>query len=272
MAASIAVRLAGPLWCAAMFPAPPRPFRLGCTSFVLPDHVLPNVEWLAGKVDDIQLLLLDAHHDVPPSSAFQRMAELGRLYGLSFCVHLPDLCMGGSPSEHTLPDVARLARLAAPVNPSGFVVHTGLPPPRNGAEQAGWLNQATEALHTLSEQSGVPMKQWEVENQAAFDLLPLANLARHAGCSLCLDVGHLLREGADALAAVVDHLDITTHIHLHGVAERDHSSLEYVPGLPRLLHALVERSFTGVVTLEVFGQDVFERSVKVLQSAWGANA
>lgn len=31
------------------------PFRLGTTSFIIPDDILPNVEFLSDKVDDIEI-------------------------------------------------------------------------------------------------------------------------------------------------------------------------------------------------------------------------
>jgi len=35
------------------------PFRVGATSYVLPDHILPNVEYLAPMVDDVELVLFE---------------------------------------------------------------------------------------------------------------------------------------------------------------------------------------------------------------------
>ena len=35
------------------------PFRLGTTSYIIPDDILPNVRYLAGKVKDIELVLFD---------------------------------------------------------------------------------------------------------------------------------------------------------------------------------------------------------------------
>jgi len=34
------------------------PFRLGATSYIIPAGMLPNVRYLAGKVQDVELLLL----------------------------------------------------------------------------------------------------------------------------------------------------------------------------------------------------------------------
>ena len=38
---------------------PKLPFRLGTTSYIIPDDILPNVRYLADKIDDIELVLFD---------------------------------------------------------------------------------------------------------------------------------------------------------------------------------------------------------------------
>ena len=34
-------------------------FRLGTTSYIIPDEILPNVRFLAGKVQDVELVLFE---------------------------------------------------------------------------------------------------------------------------------------------------------------------------------------------------------------------
>jgi hypothetical protein len=36
------------------------PFRTGATSYIIPAELLPNVNFLAGKVDDIELVLFES--------------------------------------------------------------------------------------------------------------------------------------------------------------------------------------------------------------------
>ena len=58
-------------------------------------------------------------------------------------------------------------------------------------------------------------------------------------------------------------------IHLHGVHERDHASLAHMPDalLFPVLRTLVQENFTGVVTLEVFGEsDFFTSRAAVLRA------
>ena len=55
------------------------PFRLGTTSYILPDEIIPNVRHLAGKVEDIELVLFESEE----FSNLPTEAELGILDGLA---------------------------------------------------------------------------------------------------------------------------------------------------------------------------------------------
>ena len=41
-------------------PGEPYPFRLGTTSYIIPNSILPNVRYLADKVKDIELVLFES--------------------------------------------------------------------------------------------------------------------------------------------------------------------------------------------------------------------
>src|SRR5574337_1828459 len=67
-------------------------FRLGTTSYIIPADILENVEWLAGKVRDIQLILFetDTHgSNLPDAALRRRLRELGAARNLTYSVHLP---------------------------------------------------------------------------------------------------------------------------------------------------------------------------------------
>ena len=40
------------------------PFRTGATSYVIADDLLPNARYLAGKVDDMELVLFDLNRRI----------------------------------------------------------------------------------------------------------------------------------------------------------------------------------------------------------------
>ena len=61
----------------------------------------------------------------------------------------------------------------------------------------------------------------------------------------------------------------TRVVHLHGLAERDHSSLAHMPQatLEPVVRWLRQR-FAEVVTLKVFGEEDFESSLGVLEGSY----
>jgi len=38
----------------------PTPFRIGTTSYIIPDEIIPNVRFLAARVEDVELVLFEA--------------------------------------------------------------------------------------------------------------------------------------------------------------------------------------------------------------------
>ena len=95
-----------------------------------------------------------------------------------------------------------------------------------------------------------------------------------APASRCVDVGHLWVAGEDPIPHLVQDRSRLRLVHLHGVAQRDHQSLAWLPPgeLRRVLHWLLQNAFDGVVTLEVFNQDDFWSSchavLEVLEEPW----
>jgi sugar phosphate isomerase/epimerase len=236
---------------------------------VLPDHVVPNVEWLAGKVDDVQLLLVEPEGDVPGPAQVERLCQLASLYGHSYTVHLPTiLTADGFRQRNRMEAMVRLIRLALPVEPLGWVVHVAPAPPTDAPERKAWRQAATALVKELASTAEIPVHSVQVENQGEQDVLAHVELAQESGAAMCMDLGHILREKGDPLAHLEAHLPLVTHLHVHGVADRDHRSLVHYPALGALLDTLVRRTFTGVFTMEVFGVEPFESSLAAVLAAW----
>ncbi|HEX9075693.1 MAG TPA: cobamide remodeling phosphodiesterase CbiR, partial [Anaerolineae bacterium] len=69
-----------------------RKFRLGSTSYVYPDNILPNARQLAPVVDDIELVLFqvdDYGTNLPDAAAIAELNALARDHALTYTVHLP---------------------------------------------------------------------------------------------------------------------------------------------------------------------------------------
>ena len=256
-----------------MVPSGRRAYRLGCTSFVLRDHVLPNVEWLAGKVEDVQLLLVEPGEDLPTREDVLRLKRIQELHGTSYTVHLPNLkAVPGPKRRESVEVLASVIELTRPVSPRGWTLHVGPSPVAPDVDLASWHDLAVTSVRELAALAGVPATSLQVENLYAADLAPMRRLVEESGCRLCLDVGHVLMAKGSPHQAARDHLAVTDHIHLHGVADRDHRPLRHFPDLPGFLRVLDQGGFSGVLTVEVFGQEDFESSWEACTRAVAGNA
>ncbi len=77
------------------------PFRLGTTSFIYRDDVLPNVRQLAARVDDVEIVIYE-YNEQNPLPDGRVLAELQRVAAandLTYTVHLPlDLALAAPDS------------------------------------------------------------------------------------------------------------------------------------------------------------------------------
>ena len=67
------------------------PFRLGTTSYILHDDILPNVHFLKDKVDHIELLVFESDEtsNYPAPSLIQELNKIAEDNDLTYTVHLP---------------------------------------------------------------------------------------------------------------------------------------------------------------------------------------
>jgi len=75
-----------------------RSFKLGTTSFIFPDHIIPNVKKLGGFFDEIELLIFESQPaSVLPSKAdVKELLYLSQKHDLNYNIHLPtDVSLSG---------------------------------------------------------------------------------------------------------------------------------------------------------------------------------
>ena len=105
------------------------PFKLATTSFIYPDHYIPNVKMLGPYVDEIELLLFES--TVPDALPSRKVvAELDRLskeFSISYNVHLPtDVSLSDPDPEQqavAMETISRVIDLVNPLTPSILVLH-----------------------------------------------------------------------------------------------------------------------------------------------------
>lgn len=242
-------------------------FRLGSTSYVYPDRLLPNVERLAPRVQDIEILFFDVsrEEDLPSAEDLRRLDAIKREAGLTYSLHTPLSARLASTDEKVrrrgVGEVLKAMELARPLAPECVIVHVEA---EDGpADAEAWRARATRSLREILE-SGIAPADLCVE-LLDYDLRLLDPAIEALGLSVVIDVGHLHRDGFDFGPVLDRYLARARVIHWHGTDERgrDHRSLTHYPAdaARRLLERLEREGWAGVLTLEVFSEADFESSL-----------
>ncbi len=136
------------------------PFRLGTTSYIIPDEILPNARYLAPLVDDIELVLFevdDGYNNLPDQSVINELNAIARDIDLTYTVHMPvDLNFLGDQDSlnATLAKAKRTIDHTLALNAWAYVLHLDGPelllpsPPPLSKQQ--WQEKALAFVAHLS--------------------------------------------------------------------------------------------------------------------------
>ncbi|MGE4299170.1 MAG: cobamide remodeling phosphodiesterase CbiR [Desulfovibrionaceae bacterium] len=241
------------------------PWNVAAPSFVRPGTVADNCRFLAGRVREVGVVLFETagslaytETDLPPDLA---------ALPLTYHVHLPlDLPWrsqadgAGAAWDVVRQLVAKTAYLA----PNAFVLH---PPPADMGPDAA---TALERFASLWRDAGLDPARLLVENTEENDLAALAAVLDRSGCGVCLDIGHCMAYGQQALLACGGPLgwDRVGMLHLCGVDARGrHMALDHpdsVVPLAAVRRMLEAAPHTARVMLEVFSWDAVAASASCL--------
>jgi len=245
------------------------PFRLGTTSYIIPADILPNVEFLAERVDDVELVLFESDliSNLPDATTIARLREMAEANALTYTVHLPlDARLGAGTEAVRHASVGmclRVAELTRRLDPFAYVAH--LDPPGAGEDPAGWRPALHRSVQGLLA-GGIEPRRLCVEN-LSYPFEEVQGIMVEFGLSVCIDVGHVLLGGIDLPAYLDRYLPRCRVMHLHGMVDgKDHRSAGAL-GSPTL-GLLRERLMVDaerVVTLEIFSREDFEDSLVALE-------
>lgn len=261
------------------------PFRLGTTSCVLPDEILPNVRFLAPSIDDIELVLFESEtfSNIPPGPLVRELRDIARDAGLSYTVHLPlDIALGHVDPGIRAASLATCLRLVdsvAPLAPLAYIVHfTGdRRGPSPSDDMRRWLDGHRQALTHLAARVG--RRRLCVETlEYPFDLI--LPVIEELDLGVCCDVGHLVLNGHDVFGLCHRLADRIAVFHVHGIVEgRDHRSLAACdPEVLALVVQVAGRRWTAasknrpgpptpiVLTMEVFAVEDVRDSLEVMRT------
>ncbi len=236
------------------------PFRLGTTSYIIPEAILPNIRFLGPYVDEVELVLFESEgeHSLPSPAEIGEMRALAAEFDLVYNVHLPsDVFLGDEDPvlrDRFQQTVLRFIHGTSPLNPTVFILHceSSNADHRTDTDPDAWIDRIAESLEKLV-RDGVDPQRIALEN---LEYVPekILPLAEHFGMSLCIDIGHLLRFGHSLSDRILPLLARSSMVHLHGVRDgRDHLGTRWIiPETWDRIHRALMESFTGGVSLEVF--------------------
>ncbi len=253
------------------------PFKIATTSFIYPDHYIPNVKMLGPYVDEIELLLFESQgNDALPSRTV--IAELCRLaaeFDLSYNVHLPtDISISDrDPARQrvAVETMVRVIELVHPLCSSALILH--VPYIEGSLKEHNvkkWQDRVYKNLEKIL--SAFENKKIIAIETLDYPLELLEDIIVDLDLAICLDLGHLMVYDYDVLEVYNKYAFKTSVLHLHGVEnDCDHTTLERLS--ERLFETVlwVLNRFTGVVSIEVFSFENLDSSLKFLESHWKKN-
>lgn len=254
------------------------PFRLGATSYIIPDDLLPNARFLAPHVQEMQLVLFDlpdGRSNLPTAAEVAALAAWGAAADLTYTVHLlHDLRLqdeAGQPHPSLTSACSLMARTRA-LAPWAWVAHLdGREVLRADTSSVGlgaWQDATVQAVDAVVACAGAG-ERLAVENLEGYPPDFVTPVVMQTTAARCVDVGHLWLDGHDPVLSLRAAWPRLRVVHLHGVQGRDHCSLAHVAParLDAVVQLLLVEGFTGVLTLEIFGEEDFWSSLAALEAS-----
>jgi sugar phosphate isomerase/epimerase len=251
------------------------PFRLATTSYIYPDHIIPNVTALAPFLDEVELVLFEsAGQDNYPDEVELRDLMNLRFNGkVGFNVHLPvDIFLGDKSEDVRAKGISIIRRVTERtrcLNPSVYTLHFDL---RNsdGKEETDIEAWRGQILRSAKEMTGYGIEPRRISIETlSYPFEWIEDIVKEFGFSICLDIGHMLIYRQDIPRYLEKYLPQTSIIHLHGVENGvDHLGIDRLNGkIVDLIFSKLQ-SFTGILSIEVFSFRDLKNSLEVLQKRW----
>ncbi len=252
------------------------PFKLSTTSYIYPDHIIPNVTMLAPFLDEIELVLFESksQDNYPDDAQIKGLMNFCLRQDITFNVHLPiDIFLGDENEEVRTKGtsiVKRVTERTFGLNPSVYILHFDLRN-SNGQEETdieAWRRRLLRSVEEMA-QNGVELNRMAIET-LGYPFEWIEDIIEESGFSICLDIGHILIHGQDLRLYLNKYLPKASIIHLHGFQK----GIDHL-GIDQLSESALEMIFThlhdyhGIVSLEVFSIEDLKRSLVTLEEKWG---
>jgi len=251
------------------------PFRLGTTSYIYPDSILPNVAKLVPFLDEIELVLFESEgqDNYPGEVELRKLMDFCLNGEVAFNVHLPiDIFLGDKNEEVRLRGISVVKKVIEQtlcLHPSVFILHFDLRD-KNGQEAQDvetWRNRILQSSKEILE-SGIEPNRVSIET-LGYPFGWVEDIVRQCGFSICLDIGHILLYGQDLKFYLNQYLPEASIVHLHGFRDGiDHLGIDRLPDPTLKLIFSHLLNYHGIVSIEVFSMDDLKRSLFTLEEKW----
>ncbi len=252
------------------------PFRIGTSSYIIPDEIMPNIKYLSQKVDDIEILLFESDEisNLPSNNTLNEMKKIASENNLTYNIHLPiDIALGAldeSTRSNSVQKCLRVIKLMDAVKPLAYILHltgnTNIMGEGSTETIEDWLPSIRKSLSELIE-NGVDPTLLCIET-LSYPFYFLDNLIKEFNLSVCLDIGHLLIYNFSLEEHLNKYLSRTKVIHLHGIKNgKDHNSIRYLTKatLELVVNAISQRKENyRILTLEIFNEEDFLSSIEII--------
>jgi len=251
------------------------PFKLATTSYIYPDHILPNVTTLTPFFDEIELVLFESEglDNLPTEGEIKALMDFSLHGKTGFNVHLPIDIFLGDENEGIrtkgISIVRRVTERTLCLNPSVYILHFDL---RNSDGQEETDIQAWRRRIICSAQEivkcGMEPGRISIET-LGYPFEWIEEIIKEFEFSICLDIGHILIYGQDLPCYLEKYLPNTSIIHLHGFQNgTDHLGIDKLDG--KTVHLILSylQNYKGILSIEVFSLDDLKRSLQILEKEW----
>ncbi len=251
------------------------PFRLGTTSYIYPDAIVPNVAKLAPFLDEIELVLFESEgqDNYPDEAELRDLMNFSFNGEVAFNVHFPiDIFLGDRDEEirsRGISVVKKVIERTLCLKPSLYTLHFDVRD-KNGREETDMEAWRRRILRSAEEMKalGIDLERISIET-LSYPFEWIEDILKKFGFSVCLDIGHMLIYDLDIGGYLKKYLSQTSIIHLHGIENGiDHLGIHRLNGkMVDLILSKLQR-FTGILSIEVFSFGDLKNSLEVLEQKW----
>ncbi|MBI2487772.1 MAG: TIM barrel protein [Deltaproteobacteria bacterium] len=259
--------------------------KIGTTSYIYPDDIIPNVSKLANLVDDIELVLFEGrdYSNLPSEEDVSTLREISLETGISYTVHLPidlDLCSKDADyGKFSLNRMIEIMKLTYSLNPRGYIVHLPrrnvIPESINRGEvesEEKWVLRTERSLSEIFIEFSNEIICIENLSYPIRHILPITE---EFDFKLCLDISHAIRCSDNWEEIYDNNFDRIKVIHFYGPETQGegHTGLQKAERsfVTSVTDKILSSNFSELLTLEVFGTEDFFESKRILEeeiSAW----